>query len=288
MNESPGSGPLSSEQLIYLEFNGGDNLSYRGELLSLDGISIESSGLSAGRIDRLVKRLNSAFSARGIRFVTNRPELDAYSTIHVGKTDAFTPFGNFTGLSETVDTGNRSRNDNAFVLLDGTSSDDELFDAIGHETGHLVGDAHAETNGTLFDYALDNSEYDNQTVLSGATLTIPDGVTGHGNRVESGGTIVVGIGGTAQNTTLSGGFFGSETATQNVSGGTASNTVVGYRGFEYIQSGGVASGTLVQSGGSQCAASGGTAYGTIVSGGFLSAYGGAISGAVIHDGSCDM
>ncbi|AVM44311.1 hypothetical protein C5Q97_06115 [Victivallales bacterium CCUG 44730] len=285
MNESPGSGPLSSEQLIYLEFNGGDNLSYRGELLSLDGISIESSGLSAGRIDRLVKRLNSAFSARGIRFVTNRPELDAYSTIHVGKTDAFTPFGNFTGLSETVDTGNRSRNDNAFVLLDGTSSDDELFDAIGHETGHLVGDAHAETNGTLFDYALDNSEYDNQTVLSGATLTIPDGVTGHGNRVESGGTIVVGIGGTAQNTTLSGGFFGSETATQNVSGGTASNTVVGYRGFEYIQSGGVASGTLVQSGGSQCAASGGTAYGTIVSGGFLSAYGGAISGAVIHDGS---
>ena len=285
MNESSGSGPLPSEQLIYLEFNGGDNLSYRGELLSLDGISVESSGLSAGRIDRLVKRLNSAFSARGIRFVTNRPELDAYSTIHVGKTDAFTPFGNFTGLSETVDTGNRSRNDNAFVLLDGTSSDDELFDAIGHETGHLVGDAHAETNGTLFDYALDNSEYDNQTVLSGATLTIPDGVTGHGNRVESGGTIVVGIGGTAQNTTLSGGFFDSETATQNVSGGTASNTVVGYRGFEYIQSGGVASGTLVQSGGSQCAASGGTAYGTIVSGGFLSAYGGAISGAVIHDGS---
>lgn len=285
MNESPGSGPLPSEQLIYLEFNGGDNLSYRGELLSLDGISVESSGLSAGRIDRLVKRLNSAFSARGIRFVTNRPELDAYSTIHVGKTDAFTPFGNFTGLSETVDTGNRSRNDNAFVLLDGTSSDDELFDAIGHETGHLAGDAHAETNGTLFDYALDNSEYDNQTVLSGATLTIPDGVTGHGNRVESGGTIVVGIGGTAQNTTLSGGFFDSETATQNVSGGTASNTVVGYRGFEYIQSGGVASGTLVQSGGSQCAASGGTAYGTIVSGGFLSAYGGAISGAVIHDGS---
>lgn len=285
MNESSGSGPLPSEQLIYLEFNGGDNLSYRGELLSLDGISIESSGLSAGRIDRLVKRLNSAFSARGIRFVTNRPELDAYSTIHVGKTDAFTPFGNFTGLSETVDTGNRSRNDNAFVLLDGTSSDDELFNAIGHETGHLVGDTHAETNGTLFDYALDNSEYDNQTVLSGATLTIPDGVTGHGNRVESGGTIVVGIGGTAQNTTLSGGFFDSETATQNVSGGTASNTVVGYRGFEYIQSGGVASGTLVQSGGSQCAASGGTAYGTIVSGGFLSAYGGAISGAVIHDGS---
>lgn len=285
MNESSGSGPLPSEQLIYLEFNGGDNLSYRGELLSLDGISVESSGLSAGRIDRLVKRLNSAFSARGIRFVTNRPELDAYSTIHVGKTDAFTPFGNFTGLSETVDTGNRNRNDNAFVLLDGTSSDDELFNAIGHETGHLVGDAHAETNGTLFDYALDNSEYDNQTVLSGATLTIPDGVTGHGNRVESGGTIVVGIGGTAQNTTLSGGFFGSETATQNVSGGTASNTVVGYRGFEYIQSGGVASGTLVQSGGSQCAASGGTAYGTIVSGGFLSAYGGAISSAVIHDGS---
>lgn len=44
MNESSGSGPLSSEQLIYLEFNGGDNLSYRGELLSLDGISVESSG----------------------------------------------------------------------------------------------------------------------------------------------------------------------------------------------------------------------------------------------------
>lgn len=44
MNESSGNSPLSSEQLIYLEFNGGDNLSYRGELLSLDGISVESSG----------------------------------------------------------------------------------------------------------------------------------------------------------------------------------------------------------------------------------------------------
>lgn len=72
MNESSGNSPLSSEQLIYLEFNGGDNLSYRGELLSLDGISVESSGVSAARIDRLDKRANSAFSARGIRFCHDR------------------------------------------------------------------------------------------------------------------------------------------------------------------------------------------------------------------------
>lgn len=283
MNESPGSGPLPSEQLIYLEFNGGDNLSYRGELLSLDGISVESSGLSAGRIDRLVKRLNSAFSARGIRFVTNRPELDAYSTIHVGKTDAFTPFGNFTGLSETVDTGNRSRNDNAFVLLDGTSSDDELFDAIGHETGHLVGDAHAETNGTLFDYALDNSEYDNQTVLSGATLTIPDGVTGHGNRTEPGGGIIVAAGGTASGSLLyadafrGGGQFVS-------AGGLSWDTVIYNNAQESVY--GTAYRAQIQSGGKQFISSGGLAEGTtVLAGGSQSAYGGIVVSTTVNGGT---
>lgn len=283
MNESPGSGPLSSEQLIYLEFNGGDNLSYRGELLSLDGISIESSGLSAGRIDRLVKRLNSAFSARGIRFVTNRPELDAYSTIHVGKTDAFTPFGNFTGLSETVDTGNRNRNDNAFVLLDGTSSDDELFDAIGHETGHLVGDAHAETNGTLFDYALDNSEYDNQTVLSGATLTIPDGVTGHGNRTEPGGGIIVAAGGTASGSLLyadairGGGQFVS-------AGGLSWDTVIYNNAQESVY--GTAYRAQIQSGGEQFISSGGLAEETtVLAGGSQSAYGGIVVSTTVNGGT---
>ena len=283
MNESSGSGPLPSEQLIYLEFNGGDNLSYRGELLSLDGISIESSGLSAGRIDRLVKRLNSAFSARGIRFVTNRPELDAYSTIHVGKTDAFTPFGNFTGLSETVDTGNRSRNDNAFVLLDGTSSDDELFDAIGHETGHLVGDAHAETNGTLFDYALDNSEYDNQTVLSGATLTIPDGVTGHGNRTEPGGGIIVAAGGTASGSLLyadairGGGQFVS-------AGGLSWDTVIYNNAQESVY--GTAYRAQIQSGGEQFISSGGLAEETtVLAGGSQSAYGGIVVSTTVNGGT---
>lgn len=283
MNESPGSGPLPSEQLIYLEFNGGDNLSYRGELLSLDGISIESSGLSAGRIDRLVKRLNSAFSARGIRFVTNRPELDAYSTIHVGKTDAFTPFGNFTGLSETVDTGNRSRNDNAFVLLDGTSSDDELFNAIGHETGHLVGDTHAETNGTLFDYALDNSEYDNQTVLSGATLTIPDGVTGHGNRTEPGGGIIVAAGGTASGSLLyadafrGGGQFVS-------AGGLSWDTVIYNNAQESVY--GTAYRAQIQSGGKQFISSGGLAEGTtVLAGGSQSAYGGIVVSTTVNGGT---
>lgn len=283
MNESSGSGPLPSEQLIYLEFNGGDNLSYRGELLSLDGISVESSGLSAGRIDRLVKRLNSAFSARGIRFVTNRPELDAYSTIHVGKTDAFTPFGNFTGLSETVDTGNRSRNDNAFVLLDGTSSDDELFDAIGHETGHLVGDAHAETNGTLFDYALDNSEYDNQTVLSGATLTIPDGVTGHGNRTEPGGGIIVAAGGTASGSLLyadafrGGGQFVS-------AGGLSWDTVIYNNAQESVY--GTAYRAQIQSGGEQFISSGGLAEETtVLAGGSQSAYGGIVVSTTVNGGT---
>ena len=283
MNESPGSGPLPSEQLIYLEFNGGDNLSYRGELLSLDGISVESSGLSAGRIDRLVKRLNSAFSARGIRFVTNRPELDAYSTIHVGKTDAFTPFGNFTGLSETVDTGNRNRNDNAFVLFDGTSSDDELFDAIGHETGHLVGDAHAETNGTLFDYALDNSEYDNQTVLSGATLTIPDGVTGHGNRTEPGGGIIVAAGGTASGSLLyadafrGGGQFVS-------AGGLSWDTVIYNNAQESVY--GTAYRAQIQSGGEQFISSGGLAEGTtVLAGGSQSAYGGIVVSTTVNGGT---
>ncbi|MEI2999653.1 MAG: hypothetical protein V8T86_01930 [Victivallis sp.] len=97
-----------------------------------------------------------------------------------------------TGLSETVDTGRLSQyNDNALVLLDGTSSDDELFDAIGHETGRLVSNAHAEANGTLFDYALGDSKFDDQTVLCRAVLSHsgrrdrPRQPDGTGRRVSS-------------------------------------------------------------------------------------------------------
>lgn len=62
-----------------------------------------------------------------------------YSTVFIGGTSAFEPFGSFAGLAETVDTGNAVRNDNAFVILKGGESIEAIIDTIAHETQHLIG-----------------------------------------------------------------------------------------------------------------------------------------------------
>ncbi|MBR2364451.1 MAG: AIDA repeat-containing protein, partial [Lentisphaeria bacterium] len=71
--------------------------------------------------------------------MTERPENGEYSTVYVGKTSSFAPYGDFSGVAETVDSGNENKSDNAFVILDSASSDEQILSVISHETEHLLG-----------------------------------------------------------------------------------------------------------------------------------------------------
>ncbi|MBP5585881.1 MAG: AIDA repeat-containing protein [Lentisphaeria bacterium] len=128
-------------QIIYLDFDG-ELTKYRNNDLDLeiDNVQVEDSMLTAERIARIIAALNTDFSAYNVCFTSERPkDGTAYSTIFVGRTSAFDRYGRFSGLAETVDSGNRIKDDNAFVLLDAANSDIDIVSTIAHEAGHLIG-----------------------------------------------------------------------------------------------------------------------------------------------------
>ena len=110
------------QQIIYLDFDG-ELTSYNGEILTLDNVEVQDALLTAERINNIVSQLNERYASKGIQFVTQRPEGQEYSTIFVGKTNAFDQYGNFAGLAETIDKGNINKTDKAFVNLDSTATD---------------------------------------------------------------------------------------------------------------------------------------------------------------------
>ncbi|MBO5689799.1 MAG: hypothetical protein J6S73_07680, partial [Lentisphaeria bacterium] len=129
---------IAVPQIVYLDFDG-ELTRYNGEILSLDRVEVADSLLTADRIADIVAELNTKYVSQNVVFVTERPENAEYSTIYVGKTDAFNNFGSFAGLAETIDKGNRKTTDNAFVMLDSTSSNEAIIATISHETDHLLG-----------------------------------------------------------------------------------------------------------------------------------------------------
>ncbi|MGE4563401.1 MAG: hypothetical protein AB7F32_00895 [Victivallaceae bacterium] len=132
---------IAARQTVYLNFNGG-TADYDGEILTVTGIAVKDSGLSDQTISQVISVLNTRYAGLGVTFTADHPpeaENGTYSTIHIGQTDAFDPYGQFLGLSETVDAGNRITDDDAFVMLDSGASPDLLIDTIDHETGHLIG-----------------------------------------------------------------------------------------------------------------------------------------------------
>ena len=126
------------QQIIYLDFDG-ELTSYNGEILTLDSVEVQDSSLTAERINHIVTRLNEKYASKGIQFVTQRPVGQAYSTIFVGKTNAFDQYGTFNGLAETIDENNANKTDKAFVNLDISATDTEIINTISHETDHLTG-----------------------------------------------------------------------------------------------------------------------------------------------------
>ena len=95
--------PQIAAQIIYLDFDG-ELTSYNGEILSIDNVAVQDSCLAADRIHAIVTQLNAKYGEQNVVFVTERPLDEKYSTIYIGKTDAFAAYGAFAGVAETIDT----------------------------------------------------------------------------------------------------------------------------------------------------------------------------------------
>ena len=140
------------KQYVYLDFDGAETV-YSGDILTIDNVSVRESGFSDPQIEYIASVLNAKYSGEVI-FVTEAPVDGEYSTIYIGITDAFKPYGDFSGMAETIDSGNLNKCDNAFVLVDSASSVDVVIETVSHETDHIVyGKSHSVTTGTIADYA---------------------------------------------------------------------------------------------------------------------------------------
>ena len=150
------------KQLIYLDFDG-DITSYDNEELGINEIvTVENSGLSQERIDRIQQELNWQFADQKIIFVTDEKLLEGkkFSTVFVGKSDKFDD--EFYGLAESIDVNNQKVDDDAFVFLDQTNSNAKIISVISHEVEHIVnGESHSENreNESLEDFAMDKYLY---------------------------------------------------------------------------------------------------------------------------------
>ena len=239
---------LKEQQIIYLDFDG-ELTSYNGEILTIDNVVVQDSSLTEERIANIVAQLNAQYSAKNVIFVTQKPENTEYSTIYIGKTTAFDSYGNFAGLAETIDENNSIKNDNAFVMLDATTSDEEIISTITHETDHLLG--------TL--------DHGGDGIDTYAAWYVSSGVTSTGLFVWDEDVVMyVAKGGTVNNTTLHAGGM------MEVNG-TANNTFVYENSYMYVAKGGTANNTIVDFDGTMLVSSGGTANNTTIN------YGGCIN-----------
>ncbi len=147
----------AAPQLVYLDFDGAETR-YCNAALGLDfHVTVENSQLDSERIFAITAALNEQYAGQNVVFTAEKPKVadtQEYSTVYIGQTSAFEEYGNFAGLAETIDEGNRNRNDNAFVLLDSATADTEIISVISHEVGHIAGgERHENETGTLKDYA---------------------------------------------------------------------------------------------------------------------------------------
>lgn len=194
-----------NKQIIFLDFNGALT-SFQNELLTVENVSVSDSMLTEADIAFIITNLNNVFTDKQISFTSTKPENGLYSTIFVGKTDAFIQYGAFIGLAETVDTNNQRKDDNAFVNLDNTSSLEEIIETIIHEVAHLIGSldhggegleryAHLEQlTGTISSAKINTSKDFNCTIDCGSYNTA--------NNVTVTSNLSVSNGGKASNVTI--------------------------------------------------------------------------------------
>jgi hypothetical protein len=154
----------SGTQTIFIDFDGAEGVSYDNEALNIHigGLSIADSGLSQSEQTQILSDLNNTFAGTGVTFTATAPVNEEYSTIYVGGDDAaFSGYGSFNGLAETLDAGNQIKNDEAFVFSDKINSTAAITETIAHEAGHLLGFEHESAIShvqTISSYALESSE----------------------------------------------------------------------------------------------------------------------------------
>ena len=168
--------PQIAVQYVYLDFDG-ELTSYNGEILTVDNVEVKDSSLTEERITYIVAELNAKYYAQNVIFVSERPTTAEYSTIYIGKTEAFSPYGNFAGLAETIDFDNQNKTDKAFVMLNANNSNEEIIETISHETNHLLGTLDHGGEG-INAYASDDEEeekyytyYHRNQTYTGGTIT---------------------------------------------------------------------------------------------------------------------
>ena len=144
-------------QIIYLDFDGQQNVTYDGPVtvgpFDVPAFSLDSTPLAGQEqqvIDEVVSQLEHTFADSGLAFTTEKPAHgQAYSTVYVGGDDSpFSKYGSFLGLAEKVDTANGDRTDGALVFAERMGGDSaaelsaSLTGIIAHEVGHLAGYRH--------------------------------------------------------------------------------------------------------------------------------------------------
>ena len=291
--------PAAVQQIVYLDFDG-ELTSYNGEILTIDHVAVEDSGLNTEDISAIADKLNEDFADRGVIFVTERPADGEFSTIYIGKTSAFEKYGNFAGLAETIDAENLNKSDNAFVMLKGNESATAIADTIAHEVEHIVfGMTH--TGSDLTAYAEDEKNpgyiyyyYSNNHTLSGASNCWIALSHYSSNRIYTGSSyqsdggddyhcIASRYDSASDVTIYSSGFM------RIYSGGVANRTTINAHGDMYIRGGGVANSTTVNVCGSMFISSGGVANNTILnSGGSMVISSGGVANSTTVNSGGDM
>ena len=164
---------IAAVQYVYLDFDG-ELTSYNGKILTVDNVEVKNSALTEARINSIVSELNAQYAAQNVIFVTEKPQIIEYSTVYIGKTEAFSPYGNFAGLAETLDSGNKNKTDKAFVMLDSTASNEAIISTIAHETDHLLGTlTHGGEGIEAYGSRIENDD--------GGSMTIGDSAVFSGN-----------------------------------------------------------------------------------------------------------
>jgi len=254
--------------------------------LTIEGVEVRDPQLTQARIADILAELNKKYASQNVIFVTERPATAEYSTIFIGKTEAFDQYGNFAGLAETVDFNNQNHSDNAFVNLDSTATDEQIISTISHETDHLLGTLSHGGEG-LNAYAAHTIVYAGTTstglvISSGNSITVSSGGVANSTTVNSAGYMFISSGGTATAIKENGGcvevYYGANVTfvSNTITGLTlsgnmtvhkntvANSTTVNRGGVMYISSGGTANSTTVNSAGCMYIFSGGVANSTTV------------------------
>ena len=141
-------------QYVYLDFDG-ERTSYRNRDLNLTvSVTVQNPAFSNAQKQEIVSALTEKYKADGVVFTTEKPQDASYSTVYFGESSAFKKYGDFFGVSETIDGNNKNASDNAFVLLNSSYSTDQIIAVASDELDNLLGNSITlDRKKTLKDYA---------------------------------------------------------------------------------------------------------------------------------------